>query len=383
MIGRRGDGIMAADRDEETDAAMAQWYYSDEERNRHGPLEPARMIELHQRGELRADTLVWRDGLNQWRPWRELAGELIAAPGFAAAADPDAAEQASAARTAEAVATAIAQAEGSNAAPGASSSPSAAAISAAAQADADADGATATTADAASATATATATATTTATDPHSPYSAPRAEVAEHSEVIQGQDVVPGGFWRRVAAYLIDSTLVGVAYYSVFTALMVLVFALGLFGDSSRWLENSSVLSAVMIVLGYGVYGLISIGYYAGLESSSMQATLGKLAVGIKVVDAGGARLSRGRAFARWASSFASYATFGVGYLMAAFTERKRGLHDLIAGTQVVDRWAYTARADFQRRDLGPVTWVVLILGGLVWLGVIGFMAAIFALGMH
>ncbi|QQP95274.1 RDD family protein [Lysobacter enzymogenes] len=364
---------MAAERDEETDAAMAQWYYSDEERNRHGPLEPARMIELHQRGELRADTLVWRDGLSQWRPWRELAGELVAAPGFAAAADPGAAEQASAERTAQAVAAAIAQAEGSSAAPAALPSPSAAAISAAAQADAD--GGAATTADA--------ATATPTATDPHSPYSAPRAEVAEHSEVVQGQDVVPGGFWRRVAAYLIDSTLVGVAYYSVFTALMLLVFALGLFGDSSQWLENSSVLSAVMIVLGYGVYGLISIGYYAGLESSSMQATLGKLAVGIKVVDAGGARLSRGRAFARWASSFASYASFGVGYLMAAFTERKRGLHDLIAGTQVVDRWAYTARADFQRRDLGPVTWVVLILGGLVWLGVVGFMAAIFALGMR
>lgn len=368
MIGRRGDGIMAADRDEETDAAMAQWYYSDEERNRHGPLEPARMIELHRRGELRADTLVWRDGLNQWRPWRELAGELIAAPGFADAADPDAAEQASAARTAQAVAAAIAQAEaqseGGHAAPAAASTLAAAAASAAAPADPGTDA------------------ATTIATDPHSPYSAPRADVAEHSNVVQGQEVVPGGFWRRVAAYLIDSTLVGVAYYSVFTALMVLVFALGVFGDSSKWLQNTNVMSAVMIVLGYGVYGLISVGYYAGLESSSMQATLGKLAVGIKVVDAGGARLSRGRALARWASSFASYATFGVGYLMAAFTERKRGLHDLIAGTQVVDRWAYTARADFQRRDLGPVTWVVLVLGGLVWLGVVGFIAALYALGM-
>lgn len=359
MIGRRRDGIMAADRDEETDAAMAQWYYSDEERNRHGPLEPAQMIALHERGELGPDALVWRDGLSQWRPWRELAGELIAAPGFAPAADPAAAERASAERTAAAVAAALAQAD-TEAAP--------------------ATGAASSAPDSAVAAASATAAA---ASDPHSPYSAPRAAVAEGSQVVQGQEVVAAGFWRRAAAYLIDSTLVGVAYYSLFTALLLLVFLVGVVGDGTRWLENGNAMSVLMMVFGYGLYGLISVGYYAGMESSSMQATLGKLAVGIKVVGADGARLSRGRALGRWASSFASYATLGVGYLMVAFTDRKRGLHDLIAGTQVVDRWAYTARAELQRHELGPVTWVVLILGGVVWLGVIGFVGAALALGLR
>ncbi|MBN7135207.1 hypothetical protein A7A76_10630, partial [Lysobacter enzymogenes] len=259
-----------------------------------------------------------------------------------------------------------------------------AAVVAAALAQADAEAAPATHATSATPDPNAATSATASAaSDPHSPYSAPRAAVAEGSQVVQGQDVVAAGFWRRAAAYLIDSTLVGIAYYSLFTVVLLLVFVLGTVGDSTRWLENGSAMSVLMMVFGYGLYGLISAGYYAGMESSSMQATLGKLAVGIKVVDADGARLSRGRALGRWASSFASYATLGVGYLMVAFTDRKRGLHDLIAGTQVVDRWAYTARAELQRRELGPVTWVVLILGGVVWLGVIGFVGAALALGMR
>ncbi|QWP77178.1 RDD family protein [Lysobacter sp. K5869] len=352
---------MAADRDQETDAAMAQWYYSDEERNRHGPLEPAQMTALHERGELGPDTLVWRDGLSLWRPWRELAGELIAAPGFAPAADPAQAERASAERTAAAVTAALAQAETGAALSGARAASTPIATGAGTTAAQSAEGAAA----------------------PHSPYSAPRAEVAENSEVVHGADVVPAGFWRRAAAYLIDSTLVGMAYYAIFTTLFLLVFVVGLVGDGTKWLENATAMTALMMVVSYGLYGIVSVAYYAGLESSSMQATLGKLAVGIKAVGADGERLSRGRALARWASSFVSYATFGVGYLMVAFTDRKRGLHDLVARTQVVDRWAYTARSDLQRRDLGPVTWVVLILGGVVWIGAIGFVGAALALGMR
>lgn len=379
MIGRRRDGIMAADRHQEPDRAMAQWYYSDEERNRHGPLDAAAMIALHQRGELGPDALVWRDGLNQWRPWRELAGELVAAPGFAAsdAAEQAAqAEQASAERTAAAVAAAQARAETR-----AAQDPGAAATFAASSA---AVATSAAAAPAAESTTSAAPTSAPAATAPHSPYSAPRAAVAETSQVVLGGEVVEAGFWRRAAAYLIDSTLVGIAYYALFTALVVLVLVSGLFGEaSSRWLEKMSALSVGITVLSYALYGVVSLLYYAGLESSSMQATLGKLAVGIKVVDRNGARLSRGRALGRWASAGVSYLTLGVGFLMAAFTERKRGLHDMIAGTQVVDRWAYTARPEMQRRELGPVTWVVLILGGLIWLGLTGFIVGVMMLGLR
>ncbi|HRN61774.1 MAG TPA: RDD family protein, partial [Luteimonas sp.] len=57
---------------------------------------------------------------------------------------------------------------------------------------------------------------------------------------------------------------------------------------------------------------------------------------------------------------------------------RKQALHDMICDTLVVDRWAYTDRPDLQRRELGVVTWVVIVIGGgLLGLGLLGIVAAI------
>ncbi|WP_363800021.1 RDD family protein [Lysobacter firmicutimachus] len=312
---------------------MTQWYYSDADRNRHGPLEADTMIDLHRRGELGAETLVWRDGLTQWRPWRELAGELIASPGFAAAAAP-------APATADPVAAAV-SARLDAAEHAAQASPQAAPAAA----------------------------------DRDSPYAAPRAGVDEIAEVVHGHEVVHVGFWKRMAAYLIDSMLIGIAYYAVSMFMTVFVLAIGM--ASASWMSKPEVAMALMIGGVYLLMGALSLAYYVGFESSSMQATLGKRAVGIKTVDLDGRRLTRGRAFGRWLASWLSYATLGVGYLMIAFTDRKRGLHDLVAKTQVVDRWAYTAQPDLQRRDLGPVAIVVLVLGGLMWLLTIGLVAAL------
>ena len=70
------------------------------------------------------------------------------------------------------------------------------------------------------------------------------------------------------------------------------------------------------------------------------------------------------------------------GYLMAAFTQRKQALHDLICGTLVVDKWAYTHHPERQRRELGTITWVILVLGGLLaLLGLLAMGALIAALG--
>ncbi|MDN5781726.1 MAG: DUF4339 domain-containing protein, partial [Luteimonas sp.] len=65
---------------------MTQWYYSDYERNRHGPVSAADLAMLHDNGQLAADTLVWREGMAQWQPWHAVAGEVLAdAPQPAAA----------------------------------------------------------------------------------------------------------------------------------------------------------------------------------------------------------------------------------------------------------------------------------------------------------
>src|SRR3546814_3306988 len=57
--------------------AMTQWYYSDYERNRHGPVGAADLAALHADGQLDPATLVWREGMAQWQPWHTVIAEVV------------------------------------------------------------------------------------------------------------------------------------------------------------------------------------------------------------------------------------------------------------------------------------------------------------------
>ena len=199
------------------------------------------------------------------------------------------------------------------------------------------------------------------------PYAPPTAPLASEQHPVAGGDVVLAGFWRRLAALFIDSMVVGFAYYLV---LIVAVVVLGIGGSLLLRNQDSTEGMAAMfgmMALVYLLYPVISAAYYAGFESSGKQATLGKMAVGIKVTDTEGRRLTLGRALLRWLAVFLNYITLYVGYLIAAFTERKQGLHDMVVGTLVVDRWAYTAHPDWQQRGLGTVTKVILAIAGVLY----------------
>ena len=76
--------------------------------------------------------------------------------------------------------------------------------------------------------------------------------------------------------------------------------------------------------------------YYALMESSGMQATLGKKALGLIVTDESGQRISFARATGRYFAKIVSALILLIGFIMVAFTERKQGLHDKLAGTLVV-----------------------------------------------
>jgi uncharacterized RDD family membrane protein YckC/Tfp pilus assembly major pilin PilA len=124
------------------------------------------------------------------------------------------------------------------------------------------------------------------------------------------------GFWRRFAAYAID-------YVVVLLASAVLAAAAqtaGLVGDGARL--------SLLALAGYFLYCAL-------LESSSLQATLGKRALGIKVTNRRGERIGFGRAAARFVAKLLSVLTMLVGYLLAAVTPRRQALHDLLAGTLV------------------------------------------------
>ena len=131
-----------------------------------------------------------------------------------------------------------------------------------------------------------------------------------------------GGFWVRVVAYIIDIVLLGLA-----GGVISVVFG-GASDLSDPASAPSLLLNLISLVLG--------VAYFAGLESSQWQATVGKKAMGLVVTDTNGNRISFLRALGRYFSKILSGLILGIGYIMVAFTERKQGLHDMIASTLVV-----------------------------------------------
>ncbi len=123
---------------------------------------------------------------------------------------------------------------------------------------------------------------------------------------------VYAGFWLRFVAVIIDNIIIFI---------------------------TSSIISSILGIPG-GIYYLILIGYYVYLESSEYQGTVGKILLGLKVTDLKGHRITPTAAFIRVISRFLSTLILGIGYLMAAFTEKKQALHDLIANTLVIQKTA-------------------------------------------
>lgn len=135
------------------------------------------------------------------------------------------------------------------------------------------------------------------------------------------QDNKPGeyaGFWIRVAAFIID-------YIIVMVGIWIVAFILAdLFSGSPEIFTGAYLLAIVGVVL-----------YYALMESSEKQATFGKMAVGIKVGDQYGKRISFANALGRYFSKIISALTLYIGFMMVGWDDRKQGLHDKIADTYV------------------------------------------------
>lgn len=206
-----------------------------------------------------------------------------------------------------------------------------------------------------------------------SPYKPPSAnvDVGVGLRPVAGGSVVYAGFWKRVAAYCIDGTLSGLVG-AIIGGVMGGVMGALLMGGGN---VDSGALMAIQL-LGNVVGLVVGLAYFAGFHASSSMATLGKMAVGIKVVRSDGERIGFLRGVGRYFALFVSSIPLGIGFIMAGFTDCKRALHDMMCDTVVVDKWAFTAHPEWQRSDLGAVTIVVLALYGLMILVGIGVIAA-------
>jgi len=293
---------------------MTEWYFADGQ-ERQGPLSADDMRQRFQRGEITLTTLVWREGFAQWAPLSEAVDEL---------------QLQNLASAASTVGSGIdlrgdytAIDNGTAPLPG-------------------------------------------TGGGTYSPYTAPAAATGYASTaVVSGQDVVYAGFWKRYAAYFIDYILLTV----VTLPLSMIINVMGVSSGS----EGMQVALTLVVML---LSMVISIGYYAGFHASRGGATLGKMAVGIKVVRGNGERISFLRAFCRYLATIVSSLILMIGFIMAAFTERKQALHDMMCDTLVVDKWAFTDHPELQQRGLGTVTIVILVIAALAVVALFGVMIA-------
>ncbi len=152
------------------------------------------------------------------------------------------------------------------------------------------------------------------------------------------------GFWLRFLAWLIDNVVLGLG---VALILIPLIFLTGLGGFIGEFHLKEDMNDAGIFMLVGFVFLLATASlvltwlYHALMESSEWQATLGKKALGLVVTDMAGHRVSFGRAtgrhFGKIVTNLVSFG-IGLGYLMAAFTEKKQALHDMLAGCLVLRR---------------------------------------------
>lgn len=148
--------------------------------------------------------------------------------------------------------------------------------------------------------------------------------------------VAYAGFWLRFVALIIDAIVLGIV-----GAIITLPFAasMGMHAfmrgrppmTPEEWMPVFANLWRIILIR-----IVLQWLYYALLESSAWQGTLGKKALGLEVTDLAGRRIGFGQASGRYFGKIISALILFIGFAMAGFTEKKQALHDLMAGCLVI-----------------------------------------------
>lgn len=256
------------------------WYYA-EAGQQAGPVDDAQFEQLVQSGRIQPETLVWREGMSNWQPYSQVQSSSAGAAGG----------------TGPATATAVATAAPSEAV------------------CAECGG----------------------IFNIQDTIAYGNARVCAKCKPVfiqklaEGAKLNTGGlvyarFFTRFAAVFLDGLILGVVN-GVTGFVAGMAFASTLRPATSGFIIFQVILTVVNMCIGI-TYETVLIGKYG--------ATLGKMACKIKVVTAEGGRVSYLLAFGRYFAKILSAMILMIGYLMAAFDEEKRALHDRICNTRVI-----------------------------------------------
>jgi uncharacterized RDD family membrane protein YckC len=151
--------------------------------------------------------------------------------------------------------------------------------------------------------------------------------------------VTYAGFWRRFGAMIVDSVVLCIGGGVLLAALDAAGIPMFLNSDYTAETQDLSASVGFSADLSPPAVVLSVVGqwlYFAIFESSGLQGTPGKLALGLRVTDLEGKRIGFWRATGRNLGKIVSSVILFIGYLMAGWTKRKQALHDMMAGCLVV-----------------------------------------------
>lgn len=152
------------------------------------------------------------------------------------------------------------------------------------------------------------------------------------------------GFWLRFVAYVIDYIIIYVVQsFLILPILGVMGITVATQAQNMNAMSEAEIFAMVgAFIAAMGTVILISTAlsvlYYSLMEASKYQATLGKLALGLKVTDTNGNKIDFVKALIRNLGKILSAFILMIGYIMAGFTDKKQALHDIIASTLVVKK---------------------------------------------
>jgi uncharacterized RDD family membrane protein YckC len=149
-----------------------------------------------------------------------------------------------------------------------------------------------------------------------------------------GASTVPGpygygGFWRRFVARIVDGIIQAVIGMVIGAIVGFIFGASGALrsGNSGAFLLMQAIIQILALAMGI---------FYEVFFIRKYDATPGKMAMGMKILRADGAKLSVGRVIGRYFATIISALPLAIGYIVAAFDDEKRTFHDRICDTRVI-----------------------------------------------
>jgi uncharacterized RDD family membrane protein YckC len=149
-------------------------------------------------------------------------------------------------------------------------------------------------------------------------------------QAVPPPSLVYAGFFRRGAAVVVDAPLLfGLTVLAMALASLAAVGGGTVAGGVTREVEILAAGAALVMLFTVSlVYHVVCWGYRG--------QTPGKILLGLQVMRWDGQEIGYGRAFLRWIGYFFAMVPFGLGFVWVLFDPRRRGLHDVLAGTCVV-----------------------------------------------